>query len=95
MASIRDLKKDIDYLVNEVISDSFLCLQVNQNKKNDEIVEIISQMSEKGNELLTKIGKAPKNNKKETKAYFKAIYNELIEKADSSFEKLSKLIEKK
>ena len=95
MASIRDIKKDVDFLVGEVISDSFLCLQINTGKKKDEIIDIINQITDKRNELLSKIGKAPRNNKKETKAYFKAIYNELIEKADNSFEKLSKLIDKK
>jgi len=95
MASIRDIKKDIDFLVGEVISDSFLCLQINTGEKKDEIIDIINQITDKRNELLSKIGKAPRNNKKETKAYFNAIYNELIEKADNSFEKLSKLIDKK
>jgi len=33
MASIRDIKKDVDFLVGEVISDSFLCLQINTGKK--------------------------------------------------------------
>ncbi len=95
MASIREIKKDIDYLVSEVISDSFLCLQINSGKKNDEIIEVINQVTDKRNDLFSKINKAPRNNKKETKAYFKAINNELIENVDNSFEKLSKFIEKK
>lgn len=94
MASIRNIKKDIDYLVNEVVSDSFLCLQISTGKKKDEIIEVINQIAEKRNDLLSKINSAPKNNK-ETKAYFKTINNELIENIDGAFEKLSKLIEKK
>ncbi len=94
MASIRNIKKDIDYLVNEVVSDSFLCLQISTGKKNDEVIEVINQIADKRNDLLSKINSAPKNNK-ETKAYFKAINKELIDSVDNAFEKLSKVIEKK
>lgn len=96
MASIRNIKKDIDFLVDEVISDSFLCLSLNTGKKNDEIIDIINEIAEKRNDLIARINDVPKSGvKKEVKAHFKAIYDDLFEKVDSSFEKLSKLVEAK
>ncbi len=96
MASIRNIKKDIDFLVDEVISDSLLCLSIQPDKGKDKFIEIINQTVEMRNNLISKVNNPPKTEKKsETKAYYKGIYNELLTTTDQSFEKLSKLIEKK
>ena len=96
MASIRNIKKDIEFLVDEVISDSLLCLSMQKGKEKEKIIEVINNMVETRNNLISKVNSAPKAKKSsESKAYFKEIYNELFETTDKSFEKLSKLIETK
>lgn len=96
MASIRNIKKDIDYIVDEVISDSLLCISMQSKSSRDSFIQIINEMVEVRNSLIAKVNNAPKFEKKsESKAYYKAIYDELIASADKSFEKLSKLIEAK
>ena len=96
MASIRNIKKDIDFLVDEVIADSFMCLSLNPGKKNDEIIDVINEIADTRNGLISRINDVPKSGKKtEVKAHFKAIYDELFEKVDSSFDKLSKVVESK
>lgn len=96
MASIKNIKKDIDFLVDEVISDSFLCLSLNPGKKNEEIIAVINEIAEKRNDLFDRINDVPKSGKRQDiKAHFKAIYDDLFEKVDSSFDKLSKVIEAK
>jgi len=65
-------------------------------KNKESFIEIINQTVEMRNNLIAKVNNAPRTEKRsETKAYYKAIYNELISTADKSFEKLSKLIENK
>lgn len=96
MASIKNIKKDIDYLVDEVISDSLLCMSIQKGKEKEKIIEVINTMVETRNNLISKVNNAPKAKKSsENKAYFKEIYNELLTTTDKSFEKLSKLIETK
>jgi hypothetical protein len=96
MASIKNIKKDIDFLVDEVISDSFLCLSLNPGKKNEEIIAVINEIAEKRNDLIARTNDVPKSGKRsEIKAHFKAIYDDLFEKIDSSFDKLSKVVEAK
>jgi hypothetical protein len=96
MASVKNIKKDIDYLVDEVISDSLLCISMQPVKNKENFIEIINQTVEMRNNLISKVNSAPRIAKRsEMKAYYKAIYDELISNADKSFEKLSKLIESK
>jgi hypothetical protein len=96
MASRRNIKKDIDYIVDEIISDSFLCMSIQPEKNKEGIIAIITDTTEMRNDLIVKVNNAPKAaSRKETKDYYKAIYNELLTSADKSFEKLSKLIEAK
>ena len=96
MASIKNIKKDIEYLVDEVISDSLLCMSIQKGKEKDKFIEVINTMVETRNSLIAKVNNAPKSKKSsENKAYFKGIYEELLTTTDKSFEKLSKLIESK
>jgi hypothetical protein len=96
MASVKNIKKDIDYLVDEVISDSLLCISMQPVKNKESFIEIINQTVEMRNNLISRVNSAPREGKRsETKAYYKAIYDELISNADKTFEKLSKLIESK
>jgi len=92
MAKIKELKKDIDYIINSIISDCFACVQLNSDKNSDKVYEIINSATEKKTELISKIYKAPFDNKSENRKYFKALQSELIEFADTCFENLSKLI---
>lgn len=46
--------------------------------------------------LISKVNNVPRNCKhSETKAYFKAIYDDLFQKVDGSYEKLGNFIETK
>jgi hypothetical protein len=44
MATIRDLKKDIDYLTNEVINDSLLALEVHGKKVEEQVNNLINEV---------------------------------------------------
>ncbi|WP_372751052.1 hypothetical protein [Labilibaculum sp.] len=95
MASRRRLKKDIDYLCFEVISDCYNYNYLHPENK-DEVMEIVKNTIVSRNELIARVNHPDgKDNAKIVKAYYKAVYTDLIKNVDESFQKLSNLIKKK
>lgn len=95
MASRKRLKKDIDYLSFEVISD---CYNYNylHSKNKDEVMEIVKDTIVSRNNLIARVNHPDgKDNAKIVKAYYKAIYTDLFKNVDESFTKLSDLIKAK
>ena len=90
MSSVRGLKKDIEYLVNEVISDCYISLYFNEDKKKDEIIAIISEAAELHNSLINRANHpVEKNNKSLVKKHYAQIRRDLFAGIDSLFVKLS------
>ena len=95
MSSIRVLKKDIDYLVFEVISDCFTVMSVQPQEKSEELAELVSDAVILRNELFSRV-KHPggKDNPAITGEYYKKIKVDLVEGIVKLFEKLSKITKK-
>ena len=92
MASIRELKKDIDYLVFEVISDCFVFSNVHPENKTDELSLLISEAVEFRNDLIARVNNPDgKDNPKIVKVYYKSVEKDLITGVDKFFERLSAL----
>lgn len=88
MASLRTIKKDIDFLVSEVISDCWVFMNINPEKKTDEAVSIINDAVVLRNELFERV------NSKEIespKKHFKAISQDLLKGVDALFIRISGL----
>lgn len=87
MASIRHIKKDIDYLVSEVVSDCCTFMYLYPEKKQEEALAIINEAIELRNNLIERVnhpeGKA--------KLYYKAIFKDLFSGVDAAFKKISGL----
>ena len=96
MASIKDLKKDIDYLVYEVISDCFTVMSVQPIDKSEELAEVVGDAVKLRNELFSRV-KHPggKEDPKMMKEYYKKVRVDLVEGVDKLFERLSKITSKK
>lgn len=93
MASIRELKKDIDYLTYEVVADCYTYMHMNPDKNRDKVMKVINDTIAVRNELIEKVNHPDaKDDKKKIKEYYKNIRKELLEKIDVSFQNLSKLI---
>ncbi len=89
MASLRVLKKDIDYLMDEVVTDSYLSLYFNPKAK-DAIVKIIQDAVELRNRLYDRVNNpVEKNNKSLVKKHYKAINDDLYSGIDKLFVRLS------
>jgi len=92
MASIKRLKKDIDYLTFAIIAD---CFNYNSyNPGNEDVMNIVQETIALRNELRHKVSNPEVKEAGELKGYYKGIFNEVLTKADSSFAKLSEVIKK-
>ncbi len=89
MASRRRLKKDIDYLVGEVISDCHLCLYFHPEKDPEEIIGIMGSAVELRNDLFAKMRPKEKKNAGLVRKHFGAIRNDLMVRIDELFKQLS------
>ena len=95
MASIRRLKKDVDYLAFAVIAD---CMNYNSRvgKSKPEVVNIVKKMIEYRNEMRNKISARKSfSNKKEVRSYYKEISIDLLKTVDGEFTRLSELVKQK
>ncbi|MFH2144352.1 MAG: hypothetical protein ABIJ97_18135 [Bacteroidota bacterium] len=91
MASKREIKKDINYLTYEVISDCYTYVLLHQGKQTEEVAEIIDTMMKKRDDLIHRVNNVESNDKKIVRNHFREIYKNLLEITDESFGKLSKL----
>jgi hypothetical protein len=96
MASIRELKKDIDYQTFEVISDCFAYSGVHPDNQSDELSAIISDAVNFRNDLIARVNNPDgKDNPKIVKAYYKTVEKDLMIGVDKLFDRLSSLSKKK
>lgn len=96
MASVRVLKKDIDYLVFEVISDCFTYSGLHPDNQTDEVSAIISDAVNFRNDLIARVNNPDgKDNPKILKAYYKAVEKDLLTGVDKLFDRLSSVSVKK
>ncbi len=95
MASVRELKKDIDYLVFEVISDCFAFTGLHPENKPDEVADIVSEAVKFRNDLIARVNNPDgKDNPKIVRAYYKSVEKDLLTGVDKLFDKLSSLSKK-
>lgn len=96
MASVRELKKDIDFLVFEVISDCFVFSSLHPDNKSEELTALISDAVELRNDLIARVNNPDgKDNPKIVKSYYKTVSKDLMLGVDNLFERLSAISTKK
>jgi len=92
MPSVRKLKKDIDYLIFEVISDCFNFGSLHPEEKAEEVTGIISDAVVLRNDLIRRVNNPERNeDHKVVKSHFKTVEKDLIVGADKLFGRLSAL----
>ncbi len=91
MSSLRILKKDIDYLVEELVADCYLAIYCHPTNE-EAIVTLMSEAIDVRNSLFEKANNpAEKNNTKLVKRHYAQIRRDMFTKVDGLFEKLSGL----
>lgn len=87
--NLRDIKKDIEYVLGAFVEDCSIFATVNPNASEEQIVELMDEATELYNDLKDKV-----NVKVEGagKAYYQGIRKELLQGTDALYEKLSKAV---
>lgn len=88
MASIRNLKKDINHTLGDLIEECYVWELLNPQAETTNSQAIIDEAAELYDELLDRTNAKNIENKK---AHFKAIDKELEEKAKAIADKINKL----
>lgn len=88
MANLRVFKKDVIFLVNEVISDCWVYMYFHSDKNLDEAKKIVADAVELGDNIFEQINHYPKD---DAKKHFKALNQKLLEGVDALFVRLSAL----
>ena len=94
MANIRDLKKDIDYLVYEVISDCFIAMSAHQEEKvSDQLSEIVADAVKLRNELFSRVRyRGDREKPGNVREYYRNLRIKLITDIDDLFKRISKVV---
>jgi hypothetical protein len=96
MASVRQLKKDIDNQLFEIISDCLLFVGLHPDKKTDDVSDIIEDAVSLRNDLIARTNNPDgKNDPKIVKKHYQSITSDLNKGVDELCSRLSSLSAKK
>jgi hypothetical protein len=95
MAKRRHLKKDIEYLIYEVISDCFTLLHTKKDIDQSVLIGILSDAESLGNDLIARVNHPDgRDNPKIAKAHYNKVRQDLLTGVDALFERVSALAAK-
>ena len=89
--NLRDVKKDIQYVIGAFIDDCTLFLDTNPGQEADKLAELIDKAVDLYNDLRDRVVAAPKEG---AKAYLNDIRKELLEKVDALYDELAAIAKK-
>ena len=93
MASRKETKKDIEFVVGEIISDCLNYLHLYKGKNEEEVLGLIEVMIRLRDDLIARVNHIDgKDNATLVKAHFNKIYKDLESKTTEVVEKLSQLV---
>jgi len=96
MSSIRQLKKEIDNQIFEIISDCFLYTSLHPDDLSEEISSIIEDAVTLRNDLIARTNnRASSDNSKDIRKHFKAVTNDLTTGVNELCGRLSKVTARK
>jgi len=95
MASIKNLKKDIDLIMSLALSDCFYVLEYNSKVNGEAVMKIAGEIIENHRDLRLRANHPDgKDNPKMIKKYYNQLVADLLSSADESLEKLSAEVKK-
>ena len=86
--NLRDIKKDIEYVIGAFVDDCALFLSAHPGKKADEIADLIDGAVDLFNELRDQVNN-PEGNKR---AFYDSVRKQLLEKTDALYDRLSEAV---
>ncbi|SRX51518.1 hypothetical protein [Aequorivita sp. CIP111184] len=88
MANVRDLKKDINYVLGDIIEAVYIWELTNPDKENKKAEALIDEAITTFDELITKVNQKDVENKKK---HFKTVNVELEERGRKLIDKINAL----
>lgn len=88
MANVRDLKKDINYVLGDIIEAVYIWELTNPDKENKKAESIIDEAISTFDELIALVNQKKVENQKK---HFKAINTQLEEKGRKLIDKINAL----
>ncbi len=88
MANLRNLKKDIDYLATEAISDCWAFMYLYPDKKQEDCNSIINDIVDLRNSLFDRANHPDKEN---IRKHYAELKKDMLEKMDGLFIRISEL----
>lgn len=89
--NLRDIKKDIDYVLSAFIEDCTVCAAVNPKSDDKVIAGLMEDAVDLYNELRDKVTVKIEGSKK---TYFNNLRKEILERTDALYTKLSEAVAK-
>lgn len=89
--TLRDVKKDIEYVIGAFIDDCSLFSSVNSKADDEALGGLLDEAVNLFNDLKDKVNMKPEGKKG---AYYASIRQELLEKTDELYAKLSDIVKK-
>jgi hypothetical protein len=95
MASVKELKKDIDLLMSLVLNDIFYVLEYNAKVDEEAILKIAGDVIQKHREFRLRANHPDgKDNPKLVRKYFGTLVSDALKEADAALERLSAEVKK-
>ncbi len=95
MASVKNLKKDIDLLMSLVLNDCFSVLEYNEKVEKEEVLKIAGDVIQKHRELRLRANHPDgKENPKLVKSYYNKLISDALKETDAALERLSAEVKK-
>ncbi|MCI2082490.1 MAG: hypothetical protein LKK19_05725 [Bacteroidales bacterium] len=93
--NLRVIKKDIEYVINDFISDCLLFTDLHPDKNPDKVNRIVMEAVGLANTLFDKVNHPDKSGTVKLKTQYKAIYKELLTSVDGYYKRLSEIAKEK
>ena len=89
--NLRDIKKDIEYVLGAFIDDCSLFATINPKAADEDLAALFEESVNLYNDLKDKVNAKVEGG---SKAYFTLLRKEMLEKTDALYEKLSEIVKK-
>jgi hypothetical protein len=88
--NLRNIKKDIDYVLSAFVEDCATCVAVNPNVSDEAASSLMEEAIDLSNELRDKAAARKVEGNK--KAFYNALRKEILERTDALYSKLSAVV---
>ncbi len=94
MASKKNLKKDINFLVDDIVGTCMMHQSIGSSKNKDKLDQIIEEVLQFREEIIIQVNNPDLNELGKTpRSYYRKLFQELLQKVDETYDKINSLTE--